>query len=326
VFSTASVFDPDCAYTKFAAYTILNHAGNYIASATGLRKQGYGHDMPAGHGFAFPLTDCGNAERLMSLHGQDMRYSAERGKWRIWDGQRWAIDVDGEAMRRAKSTVRAIGHIRNDLAALVGARMVAASEVDEGRELSASVIKSVSGGDTLSVRLLYREFFETKPTYQIVLIANDAPKVSATDGAMWRRLLRIPMENTIAPDKRDPNIKLKLQTDTAVQQAVLAWIVEGCRGWQANGLSVPDLVTDATTQYRTEMNPLAEFVADKCVLKPGTEAFAQDAWDEYVGWCALEGGQPVARNKFAIYLGYYGVDMTRVGNGKRKYRNVCLAA
>jgi len=54
------------------------------------------------------LTDAGNAQRLVRLHGKDLRYCHEWGKWLTWDGQRWAIDRTGEAMRRAKDTVRRI--------------------------------------------------------------------------------------------------------------------------------------------------------------------------------------------------------------------------
>ena len=49
-------------------------------------------------------TDLGNAQRLVALHGNDLRYSTAFG-WLCWDGTRWAIDDTGEAERRAKDTV-----------------------------------------------------------------------------------------------------------------------------------------------------------------------------------------------------------------------------
>ena len=52
------------------------------------------------------LTDLGNAERLVALHGQDLRYCHPWGKWLVWDGQRWQEDSTAEVMRRAKETVR----------------------------------------------------------------------------------------------------------------------------------------------------------------------------------------------------------------------------
>ena len=54
------------------------------------------------------LTDVGNAMRLVSLHGSDLRYVPEFKKWLVWDGGRWLIDEVGEIMRRAKDTAAAI--------------------------------------------------------------------------------------------------------------------------------------------------------------------------------------------------------------------------
>lgn len=52
-------------------------------------------------------TDYGNAERLVSAHGADLRYARGLG-WLAWDGRRWRRDVDGDVERRAKATVRAM--------------------------------------------------------------------------------------------------------------------------------------------------------------------------------------------------------------------------
>ncbi len=57
----------------------------------------------------FPLTDLGNAERLVAIHGNDIRYATGIG-WLAWDGRRWAPDDTGELLRRAKPTARAIYH------------------------------------------------------------------------------------------------------------------------------------------------------------------------------------------------------------------------
>lgn len=57
----------------------------------------------------FPLTDLGNAERLVAMHGDDIRHAAGLG-WLVWDGRRFVSDDTGELQRRAKQTARAIYH------------------------------------------------------------------------------------------------------------------------------------------------------------------------------------------------------------------------
>jgi putative DNA primase/helicase len=54
------------------------------------------------------LTDWGNAERLVALHGQDLRYCYPWNRWLVWDGRRWAIDEVGAVEQRAKDVVRSI--------------------------------------------------------------------------------------------------------------------------------------------------------------------------------------------------------------------------
>jgi putative DNA primase/helicase len=56
----------------------------------------------------FSLTDMGNAERLVRLHGPELRHCETWGSWLTWDGRRWMKDDNGEVERRAKFTVRAI--------------------------------------------------------------------------------------------------------------------------------------------------------------------------------------------------------------------------
>ncbi|MGH8595805.1 MAG: hypothetical protein ACREXT_04005, partial [Gammaproteobacteria bacterium] len=52
------------------------------------------------------FTELWNAERLVELHGQDIRYCPSHG-WFAWDGKRWARDEgEIEVRRRAKATLR----------------------------------------------------------------------------------------------------------------------------------------------------------------------------------------------------------------------------
>lgn len=58
---------------------------------------------------SFNLTDYGNAERLVSLYGDDIRYSPERKAWLIWNGKVWVWDLGGVRIAKlAKKTVRNI--------------------------------------------------------------------------------------------------------------------------------------------------------------------------------------------------------------------------
>lgn len=55
-----------------------------------------------------PLTDLGNAERLVERHGHNLRFVHAWKQWLIWDGCRWRPDETEEIFRLAKETVRSI--------------------------------------------------------------------------------------------------------------------------------------------------------------------------------------------------------------------------
>jgi hypothetical protein len=66
VFSTnAEPFEPEKSYSKFEAYTLLNHKGDFKAAARDLGKQGYGDQARNGRSRAKPTAPAeGEADRL----------------------------------------------------------------------------------------------------------------------------------------------------------------------------------------------------------------------------------------------------------------------
>lgn len=57
---------------------------------------------------AFNTTDLGNSRRLIAWEGGDLRYCYPWGRWLVWTGCNWLVDVRGEVLKRAKVTVSRI--------------------------------------------------------------------------------------------------------------------------------------------------------------------------------------------------------------------------
>jgi hypothetical protein len=55
-----------------------------------------------------PLTDLGNAERLLAGHGDDLLWCGKWKTWLAWDGRRWAENDGSAVLRLAAQTVRGI--------------------------------------------------------------------------------------------------------------------------------------------------------------------------------------------------------------------------
>ncbi|QEL17412.1 DNA primase family protein [Limnoglobus roseus] len=63
--------------------------------------------VPADERLLHPLSDIGNAARLIADHGEDVRYVGDWGCWAAFDGVRWVRDgVGASVQERAKATVK----------------------------------------------------------------------------------------------------------------------------------------------------------------------------------------------------------------------------
>lgn len=177
--------------------------------------------------------------------------------------------------------------IPNDIARLQGVRFVAASETEDGRRLSESRVKAMTGGDRISARFMRAEWFEFEPQFKLWLGTNHKPEIKGTDAAIWRRIRLIPFNVTIPEDERDPKLLDKLRGELP---GILAWAVRGCLDWQQRRLDPPAAVTAATEDYRAESDALGRFIEERCVVAEGFECKASGLYSEYKAWCA-EGGE-----------------------------------
>lgn len=182
------------------------------------------------------------------------------------------------------------GH-RADVARLQGARLVAAVEMDRGKSLSEGLIKSATGGDKTAAAYKYGDWFEYKPQYKLWLAANQTPRVSDTDEAMWERIKRLPFEHFFTKKKRNPKVKKELSNPKVAGPTILYWMVQGCLEWQKNPrrLKEPRAIRQATQTYRNEMNPLKTFFEDCCVFSDSSWSPRAEPYDEYKEYCRKSG-------------------------------------
>lgn len=185
--------------------------------------------------------------------------------------------------------------VNNDIARMKGARFISAIETEGEKRLSETIVKQLTGQDTITARFLFAEFFEFMPQLKIWLACNHKPVIRGTDHAIWRRIKLIPFGVTIPPEKRDGNLDVKLRAELP---GILAWAVQGCLDWQKNGLQTPDEVKAATNEYRSEMDVLQGFI-DDCIeraVSPDIKLSAGQLYTAYKNWCEAN-GEHVLTNK-----------------------------
>jgi len=193
--------------------------------------------------------------------------------------------------------------VRNDIARLHNARLVTAIEVGEGKRFAEELIKTLTGGDTVAARFLYREFFEFKPRFKVWLAANYKPEIRGTDYAIWRRIRLIPFTVTIPLAEQIPDLAEQLKEELS---GILNWALEGLRDWLANGLQPPPEVTEATEAYRAEMDIVGLFVQDACVTDPKAVTPSKTLYEAFRDWCAENGHELLTPKQFGRRLSAKG--------------------
>ena len=206
------------------------------------------------------------------------------------------------------------------VAELVGKRFVTSSEAQEGAKLNEAKVKHLTGMGRLQGRHIYGSPFQFDPQFKLFIDANHKPVIRGTDNAIWNRIHLIPFEVSIPKAEQDRNLGKKLRAELP---GILAWAVKGCLAWQKEGLGAPTAVTAASTQYRSEMDVVAQFIADECVVELGASAPAGDLYRAYTSWARNRGEDPFSDTKFGSRLSELGYEGARA-NGSRVRRGLQL--
>ncbi len=230
--------------------------------------------------FGYSLTGDTSEQVMFVLYGR-----GANGKTTLLEVMRtilgdYAMHTPAETLM-----VKSGAGITNDVARLRGARFVSAVEADQGRRLAEPLIKQMTGMDTLTARFLYHESFEFRPSFKVWLATNHKPVIRGTDHAIWRRIRLVPFDVTIPDAERDRTLVEKLLAESP---GILWWAVQGYLAWRENGLGSCEAVTAATAEYRAEMDPLTDFIAEECVVSEGLHGYGLH--EAYERWCS-KGGQ-----------------------------------
>jgi putative DNA primase/helicase len=207
---------------------------------------------------------------------------------------------------------RTSGAPRNDLARLHAARFVKAAEAEHQAPLAESIIKELTGEDTVAARFLFHEHFTFKPQFKIWLITNHKPEIRGAEKAIWRRVRLIPFIQQFEGTRKDSELRRKLEGELP---GILAWAVRGCLTWQKQSLGVAPRVAQATEEYRQESDQIGRFLKERCTKGPKSVAPAKKLYEDYVEWCSQKLEKPEANNVFARGLAERGIGKKRASGG-----------
>jgi putative DNA primase/helicase len=206
-------------------------------------------------------------------------------------GPDYAIELSTNALVRARYG----DDPERALVPLPGIRLATTTELREGQQLNAQLVKRITSGEPVRVRALYKESSEFHPECKVIMATNHKPRVSEDDEGTWRRLLLIPFNQKIPDDKINRNLRAELLEELP---GVFAWMVRGCREYQKNGLKPPKSVLAATQEYRSDEDFLSEFLDAYCSTEdPQAWVSSSDLGAAFGNWFKRSGGKYVPSPK-----------------------------
>ncbi len=211
----------------------------------------------------------------------------------------------------------------NDLARLKGMRLVTTTEIEQGKAISESLIKQITGGDMITARFLYGEFFSFAPTFKIFMATNHKPKIRGADNGIWRRIKMIPFTVTIPPQQRDGDLGKKLLAENS---GILNWLIQGFKMWKKEGLKdEPDAIKNANEEYRFDMDSVGTFIAD-CLEIDATlkwRLHTKLLYETYLKWCAKNNERAMCQKNLAIRMQEKGFKRMAT-NGQRVWLGLVI--
>lgn len=210
-----------------------------------------------------------------------------------------------------------------DLAVLRGKRLAYAQEAPEGRRLNEPLVKALTGGDTITVRVMHGNPFEMKPTFKLWLSTNSKPIIREMGTAMWDRIKLIPFRYTVPKGQEEKRHALVERFAVEEGAGVLRWAVAGYAAYLGHDLDEPATVREAVEDYREEMDALGRFVEESCAPGPGYWTSTGDLYGAYQVWCRKNGEDAWTARGFGKALGERGFKSDKE-RGERGWRGLRL--
>lgn len=211
-----------------------------------------------------------------------------------------------------------------DLADLRGARLVAVSEVTEGKAWDEQRIKALTGGDLIKARFMRQDNFTFRPQFKLVVVGNHHPVLRSVDDAMRRRFNLVPF--TRKPRTVDPDLEAKLRTEWP---AILGWMIRGCADWLAEGLTRPASVVAATEAYFSDQDLFGQWLQERCELvtdRPHATA-ASELFASWKAYTEAAGERPGTARRLGDMLARQGFERAvewRNGGSVRVWKGIRL--
>ena len=156
---------------------------------------------------------------------------------------------------------------RFQLTATLGRLANIVPEFGSTKRMDEGVLKAFVAGDRMFFDRKNLPPVHARPTARLAFATNQLPRFHDQSEGVWRRMLALPVQVVIPPERQDRGLVEKLNTELP---GIFNWSLDGLRRLRQQGaFTEPDLSRVALDDHRRGCNSARDFLAEQVVAAEG---------------------------------------------------------
>lgn len=209
------------------------------------------------------------------------------------------------------------------MGSLFGKLLFLDDDVRAGARLPDGILKTISEAKEVTGENKYGPQFNFVVRAVPMLLCNNVPSLADVSHGMLRRIAVIPFEREFSDTEKDSTILERIRD--AELSGVLNRSLNGyIRVLRRGRFKLPSDITEATTSWVAQANPVPAFIAERCKKRLDKYCWVKDLYAAYKDW-ATESGYSITQNQqsFRRNLEHLGYKSAR-GNAGQKIEGLML--
>lgn len=182
-------------------------------------------------------------------------------------------------------------------------------------KINPAELKVLASGEKTQVRQIYQAPFIMSRYAKFIFNINtiDNANVESTIG-FFRRMIFIPFDTTIAPEKQDKFLHHRILMNKA---GVLNWILEGARQvLQNQAIFMSQKCYDFLDNFKKESNLAIRFIEDERLIQSNSNNIDfQVMYNKFLDFCKRQGERPLTQRIFNKELKKINISFERKNHG-----------
>jgi P4 family phage/plasmid primase-like protien len=154
-----------------------------------------------------------------------------------------------------------------------------------------------TSGDSMEFQRKFRDSVRARPTAKILISTNELPRFADKSNGLWRRMIVVPFDKTVAEEKQNRNLIYLLMSE---RPGIFNWAHRGYQSLCENhGFNMPKRCSEMLSGYRSEVNPARAFLESNYKYDASSEGLAcSRVYDHYKSFCDADGFLPMNASNF----------------------------